>query len=157
MSKKKKKPAGPGQIAQNKKARRNYEVLDKLEAGIELKGTEVKSLREAQVAFRDSYVNFKDGEAWLVALHIAPYENAGYSQHDPDRDRRLLMHSREIRMWAAKVDQKGYSVVPLRIYFKGNKIKVEVALVRGKKLHDKSDTIKARDMARDLARQMANF
>lgn len=156
MSKKKKNTA-PGQIAQNKKARRNYEILDKLEAGLELKGTEVKSLREAQVAFRDSYVNFKDGEAWLVALHIAPYENAGYAQHDPDRDRRLLLHTREIRVWSAKVEQKGYSVVPLRLYFKGNRVKAEIALVRGKKLHDKSDAIKARDMARDLARQMSGF
>jgi len=157
MSTKKKQKTASNQIAQNKKARRYYEFIDKLEAGIALKGTEMKSIREGAIAFRDSYISFKDGEAWIIDLHIAPYENAGYSQHDPDRDRRLLLHRREIMAWAAKVDQKGLTVVPVRLYFKGSRVKLEVALARGKKLHDQRDTIKQRDAARDLARQMANF
>ena len=87
-----------------------------------LLGTEVKSMRAGQVAFKDSYINYKDGEAWLVGLHIAPYENAGYSHHDTDRDRRLLLHKREIEIWMSKVDQKGLTVVPLKLYFKKSRI-----------------------------------
>ncbi|SIO18033.1 SsrA-binding protein SmpB [Halodesulfovibrio marinisediminis] len=154
MSKKKKKKSGGSSIAVNKKARRYYEVLDTQEAGIVLQGTEVKSLRAGQVAFKDSYINYKDGEAWLVGLHIAPYENAGYSKHDPDGDRKLLLHRREIEMWMSKVEQKGLTVVPLKLYFKGSRIKLEIGLCRGKKLHDQRETIKQRDAARDLARQM---
>ncbi len=153
----KKKQESSGRIAQNKKARRYYELLETLEAGIELRGTEVKSLRAGLVSFRDSYVQFKNGEAWLVGLHIAPYENAGYAQHDPDRDRKLLLHARQIEAWSAKVDQRGFSVVPTAMYFKSSRVKVEIALGRGKKLHDQRETIKARDIQRDVARQLANM
>ncbi|UZP67214.1 SsrA-binding protein SmpB [Desulfovibrio mangrovi] len=156
MSKKNKKESS-GHIAKNKKARHYYELLENLEAGIELRGTEVKSLRAGLVAFRDSYVQFKSGEAWLVGLHIAPYENAGYAQHDPDRDRKLLLHRRQIAAWAAKVDQRGFSVVPVAIYFKDSRVKVEIALGRGKKLHDQRDSIKERDIQRDVARQLAGM
>ncbi len=155
MSSKKKQSSG--HIGQNKKARRYYEFIETLEAGIELRGTEVKSLRAGQVAFRDSYVQFRDGEAWLVGLHIAPYENAGYAQHDPDRDRRLLLHTRQISAWATKVEQRGFSVVPVAMYFKSSRVKVEVALGRGKKLHDQRDAIKERDIQRDVARQLASM
>lgn len=153
----KKKNEASGRIAQNKKARHYYEFIEELEAGIELRGTEVKSLRAGLVAFRDSYVQFRNGEAWLVGLHIAPYENAGYAQHDPDRERRLLLHSRQIHAWSVKVDQRGYSVVPVALYFKESRVKVAIALGRGKKLHDQRDTIKARDIQRDVARQMADL
>ncbi len=155
MSKKAKQ--GSGHIAQNKKARRYYEFVENLEAGIELRGTEVKSLRAGLVSFRDSYVQFRSGEAWLMGLHIAPYENAGYAQHDPDRDRKLLLHARQIAAWAAKVEQRGFSVIPVAIYFKDSRVKVEIALGRGKKLHDQRETIKERDIQRDVARQLASM
>lgn len=107
-------------------------MLDTLEAGMSLLGTEVKSMRAGQVAFTDSYISYKDGEAWIVGLHIAPYENAGYSQHEPERDRRLLLHRREIEMWMTKVEQRGLTVVPLKLYFKNSRIKLEIGLCRGK-------------------------
>ncbi|MFA9393962.1 MAG: SsrA-binding protein SmpB [Halodesulfovibrio sp.] len=154
MSKKKKKKSGGSFIAVNKKARRYYEVLDTLEAGMSLLGTEVKSMRAGQVAFTDSYISYKEGEAWIVGLHIAPYENAGHSQHEPERERRLLLHRREIEMWMTKVEQRGLTVVPLKLYFKNSRIKLEIGLCRGKKLHDQRETIKQRDAARDVARQM---
>ena len=116
MSKKaKKQPQGP--VAVNKKARHLYELSDFIEAGISLTGPEVKSIRKGQVNFQDSYVEFRKGSAFLVSLHIAPYENAGYVEQDPDRDRRLLLHAREIARYAAAVEQKGLTVVPVKVYF----------------------------------------
>lgn len=141
-------------IGQNKKARHLYELLDFMEAGMLLTGSEVKSLRAGKVAFKDAYVEFVRGEAFLVGLHIAPYENAGYSQHDPERRRKLLLHGEEIRAWTAKVEQKGLTVVPTRMYFKRGKAKVEIALARGKKIHDRREDIKSRDIARETAREM---
>lgn len=144
----------PSQIATNKKARHLYELSDFLEAGIELTGPEVKSIRMGKVNFVDSYVEFRQGQAWLVSLHIAPYANAGYAPQDPDRERRLLLHSREIHKLAGQVAQKGFTVVPVRLYFKNGKIKVEIALGRGKKLHDHRDTLKRRAEERDMARDV---
>ena len=152
-----KKTPGASLIAPNKKARHLYEILDTLEAGLVLTGTEVKSLRAAQVSFRDSYVTFKNGEAWLVGLYIAPYQNAGYAHHDPDADRKLLLHDWEIHNLAAKVEQKGLSIVPLKLYFSKGRVKVEIALVRGKKLYDPRETIKRQAEQRDAAREMARF
>jgi SsrA-binding protein len=152
-----KKTPGASLIATNKKARHIYEVLDTVEAGLVLTGTEVKSLRASQVSFRDSYVTFKSGEAWLVGLYIAPYQNAGYTRHDPDADRKLLLHAWQINSLAAKVAQKGLSVVPLKLYFSKSRIKVEIALVRGKKLHDQRETLKRNAENRDADRELARF
>lgn len=148
------KKSSPGAIALNRKARHLYELSDFLEAGIELTGPEVKSIRMGKVNFVDSYVDFKNGQAWLNSLHVAPYENAGYAVQDPDRARRLLLHAREIHRLAGLVAQKGYTVVPVRLYFHNRRIKVEIALGRGKKLHDHRQTLKARAEARDLAREL---
>ncbi len=160
MSKKKKAPAKPGQklIAKNKQAHRLYEIVEKIEAGISLRGCEVKSLREGRVTLKEGYVRFKDGEAWLVGVHIAPYENTGpYDQPEPERDRRLLLHGHEIRTLQAKVEQKGLTVVPVRMYFARGKVKVEIGLGKGKDVHSKRETIKARDIERDTARQLAAY
>lgn len=148
------KKQGSDQIAVNKKARHIYELSGFLEAGIELTGPEVKSLRMGTVNFVDSYVEFKNGQAWLVSLHIAPYVNGGYASQDPDRDRRLLLHSTEIARLAGQVVQKGFTVVPTKIYFKNRRIKVEIALARGKKLHDHRESLKRRAEERDLARML---
>lgn len=141
-------------IALNKKARHLYELSDFLEAGIELTGPEVKSIRMGKVNFIDSYVDFRHGEAWLNSLHIAPYANGGYALQEPDRTRRLLLHAKEISRLAGLVAQKGYTIVPTKLYFKNGRIKVEIALGKGKKLHDHRETLKRRAEERDLARDM---
>lgn len=151
----KKKSSAPPATATNKKARHLYELSDFLEAGIALTGPEVKSIRSGRVNFMDSYVDFRHGEAWLVSLHIAPYANAGYAPQEPDRDRRLLLHARETARLAAAVAQKGLTVVPVRLYFRHGRIKVEIALGRGKKLHDHREDLKRRAEERDLARGLA--
>lgn len=152
-----KKKSYPGQIAQNKKARHYYELLEFFEAGLVLTGSEVKSIRAGHVSFHDAYVAFRRGEAFLVGVRIAPYSNAGYSQHEPDRDKKLLMHSREITLLASRVEQKGMTVVPVNLHFKAGKIKVELAVGRGKKLHNQRDDLKAAAEARDLQREIARF
>ncbi|WP_432738417.1 SsrA-binding protein SmpB [Maridesulfovibrio sp. FT414] len=154
---KKKKIKSPSSIALNKQARRNYEFIDTLEAGLVLVGTEVKSLRKAQVSFNDGYINFKDNEAWLVGIHIAPYDHAGYTQHEPDRPRKLLLHAAEIERLKAKTEQKGLTVIPVRLYFSKGKIKLEIALARGRNVHNRKDELKNRDIARDTARQMVDY
>ncbi len=138
--------------AVNKKARHLYELSDFLEAGIALTGPELKSIRAGRINFQDSYVEFRRGEAWLVSLHIAPYGNAGYVLQEPDRDRKLLMHAREISRYAAAVAQKGYTAVPVRLYFHSGRVKVEIALGRGKKLYDKRESLKEKAIARDAER-----
>lgn len=148
------KKQAPGSIALNKKARHLYDLSDFLEAGIELSGPEVKSIRAGKVNFIDSYVDFRNNEAWLYSLHIAPYENAGYAPQNPDRARRLLLHAKEIRRLASLREQKGFSVVPTRLYFKNRRIKVEIALGKGRKLHDHRDALKRRAEERDMAREM---
>ncbi|MGD9610256.1 MAG: SsrA-binding protein SmpB [Desulfovibrionaceae bacterium] len=148
------KESGEKLIAQNKKARHLYEFLEKFEAGLVLTGTEVKSLRAGKISFKDGYVKFTDGEAFLVGVHIAPYENAGYATHDPERPRKLLLHVHEIRIMRSKVEQKGLTVVPVRLYFKNGRAKVEIALARGKKVFDRRDDLKARDLDRDAAREL---
>ena len=153
MSSKKKQT--PGTIAVNKKARHLYELSEFLEAGISLTGPEIKSIRLGRVSFQDSYVEFKQGSAFVVNLHIPPYENAGYAPQDPDRDRRLLMHAREIARYAGLVAQKGLTVVPVRMYFQHGKVKLEIAVGRGKKLFDKREDLKRRAEERDAQREMA--
>ncbi|MFV0421171.1 SsrA-binding protein SmpB [Oleidesulfovibrio sp.] len=155
MTKKKNSSGGPI-IAQNKKARHLYELLEFFEAGIVLVGTEVKSLRAGQVSFTDSYVHISNGEAWLLGTHIAPYANAGYVQHDPDRDRKLLLNAREIHTLRSRIEQKGLTIVPVKMYFKNSRVKVEIAVGRGKKLHDKRQDIKQRDVDRETRREIMN-
>ena len=142
-------------IAQNKKARHLYELSDFIEAGIALTGPEIKSIRQGKVNFIDSYVDFRGGEAWLLSLHVAPYANAGYTPQDPDRPRRLLLHSSEIARLAGTVARKGLTVVPVRLYFARGRVKVEIALGRGKKLHDQREDLKRRAEERDTDRELA--
>ena len=144
-------------IAQNKKARHYFELLEFVEAGIVLTGSEMKSIRLGAVNFRDSYVSFREGEAFLIGLHIAPYANAGYAQHDPDRDRKLLLHAKEIGRLALQIEQKGLSLVPVNMHFTRGKVKVELAVGRGKKMHDHRETLKQAAALRDAQREMSSF
>lgn len=145
-------------IAVNRKARHFYEVLDTMEAGLALTGSEVKSLRAGKVNFKDSYVKFTGRfEAFVCGLHISPYENAGYAQHEPERDRKLLMHEHQIRDWKAKVEQKGLTVVPLKLYLKRGKIKLEIGLAKGKNVHDRKDALKERDLDREAKRERDSY
>ena len=148
------KHAGEKLIAQNKKARHLYEFIEKFEAGLVLSGSEVKSLRAGKVSFKDGYVRFGNSEAFLCGVHIAPYENAGSSGHDPERERKLLLHTSEITELKAKVEQKGLTVVPVRMYFKHGRAKLEVALARGKNVHDRRDALRERDLDREADREM---
>ncbi len=158
MAKKKKTTVSSNTIGINKQARRLYEILETLEAGISLRGSEVKSLRGRHVSFKDGYVSFHNGSAFLVGVHIAPYEQTGpYDQHDPERRRRLLLHRREIEMLRSRVEQKGLTVVPMKMYFSRGKVKVQIGLGRGKNVHSKKQDLKARDIARDTARQLAAY
>ena len=151
------KPAGIKIIAANRKAHHFFELLDFIEAGIMLTGSEVKSLREGRVNFMDGYVRMTNGEAYLTGVHISPYANAGYAQHDPDRERKLLMHRHEIHNLKAKMEQKGLTLVPTKMYFKDGKIKVELALAKGKKVHDRREDLKQRAVNRDTEREMNRF
>ena len=141
--------AGEKLIASNKKAFHDYFILQKAEAGVALTGTEVKSLRDGKANIKDSYVIFKDGEAFLFNAHISPYSHGNLQHHEPERNRKLLLHRREIEKLREQVVEKGLTVVPLRLYFKGGKVKVEIAVVRGKKLYDKRETEKKRELDRE--------
>jgi SsrA-binding protein len=136
-------------LAKNRRARFEYELLERFVAGIALSGSEVKSVRAGRVNLQDGHVVFDRGEAFLADVHVSPYQNAGYAQHDPIRRRRLLLHKREIARLYGKVTEKGLTVVPVAIGVEGNWIKVELALARGKKLHDKRDTLKRRQLDRE--------
>jgi len=140
--------------AQNRKARHDYFIEETLEAGIVLVGTEVKSLREGRAQLKDSYIQFRDREAFLVGAHISPYASGSWTNHLPERDRKLLLHRREIDRWSSAVATKGVACVPLSLYFKGSRIKAEIALVKGKKQHDKRDAIRDRDLKREADREM---
>ena len=148
------KEPGEKLIASNKKAFHEYFILDRYEAGLALKGTEVKSLRSGHANFKDSYVIFKDGEAYLFGAHVSPYSHGNLENHDPERTRKLLLHRREIEKLLAQVVEKGLTVVPLRLYFKGGRVKVEIAVVRGKKLFDKRETEKRKELDRESAAAM---
>lgn len=141
-------------LAANRRARYEFELLERFVAGLALTGSEVKSLRDGKVSLQDGFVAFEAGEAFLANVHIAPYENAGYAGHDPMRRRKLLLRAREIKRLAAKVAEKGLTVVPLAIGVEGNWIKVEIALAKGKKLHDKRDAIKQRTLDREAEAAM---
>lgn len=139
-------------VATNRRARRNYTVLDRVEAGLVLLGSEVKSLREGKMELKDSYAEVRGGEAYLVGAHIAPYDFARDGGHDPERERKLLLHRREIDRLAGAVAEKGLTLVPLQVYFKEGKAKVELALARGKTTVDKRQTLRDREHAREMER-----
>jgi len=141
-------------IVSNRKARHGYFILDVMEAGLVLKGTEVKSLRSGNANLQDSYAIVKKGEVWLQGMHISPYERGGYTNHDPRRNRKLLLNKREIRRLLGRVQEKGLSIIPLSVYFKGPYAKVELAIAQGKKSYDKREAIKQREAKRDLAQRM---
>ena len=139
-------------IARNRRARHDYHILDTFEAGLVLTGTEVKSLRDGKANIGDAYGIIRDGEAFLLNMHIAPYESRGYANHEPDRTRKLLLHRKEIRRLIGAVERQGLTLVPLELYFKNGVAKVALALGKGKKLHDKRDAERERDAAREIAR-----
>jgi SsrA-binding protein len=139
-------------IARNRRARHDYHILDTFEAGLVLTGTEVKSLRDGKANIGDAYGIVRDGEAFLLNMHIAPYESRGYANHEPDRTRKLLLHRKEIRRLIGAVEREGLTLVPLELYFKNGVAKVALALGKGKKLHDKRDAERERDAAREIAR-----
>ena len=142
------------EIQRNRKAFFNYEMIEELECGIELVGTEVKSVREGKCSFSDSYVIVKNGELMLVGFLIQPYSHGNIFNHKTDRTRRLLAHKEEIRKFERKVNEKGLTIVPISIYLKKNKVKMEIALARGKNVRDKKDAIRERDLNRDARRQL---
>lgn len=150
------KPQHSKTVAENRKARHDYEIEDTLEAGLVLVGTEVKSLRMGKASLKDAYARIKNGEVFIYQMHISPYPFAYYDNHDPLRPRKLLLHAREIRKLYGKVNEKGYSLIPLKLYFKDGKAKLTLALARGKKAHDKRDTIRQRDQKRELDRERKN-
>ena len=144
------------QVAQNRKAWHDYFIEDKLEAGIELCGTEVKSVRQGHLNLKDSFCAVKDGEMFLYGAHISPYEKGNIFNKDPRRTRKLLLHKKEIRRLGAKVQQDGYALIPLSVYFKGPRVKVELALAKGKKLYDKREAAAKRDAKREMDRALRN-
>jgi SsrA-binding protein len=147
------KSAGPRPVAQNRKARHDYEILDNFEAGMVLQGSEVKALREGKVQLRDSYARVQDGEVWLHGVHVAPYAfSSGFGLVDPDRPRKLLLHRREIAEIGQRTAQDSLTLVPLAIYFKDGRAKVDLALARGRRQYDKRAAIAARDADREAAR-----
>ncbi len=146
-------------IARNKKARHNYEILEEYEAGIVLKGSEVKSVRQGKVSIVDSFARVEDGELWLENMYIAPYEkSSAVFGHDPRRKRKLLMHKKEIRRLSGKLAQKGLTLIPLEVYINDRGlVKVKLALARGKKKYDKREAIKERDLRRKIASELKNY
>lgn len=156
MAKGKKRKAASGDVASNRQAAYRYNLLERFECGMVLTGTEVKSLREGNAQLKDAYAQLRDEEVWLIGVYIAPYGPAARENHDPERPRKLLLHRREIERLVGSTHEKGLTLVPTRMYFAGprSRAKVEIALARGKDLYDKRDTIKKRDMARDVQREL---
>ena len=155
MAKKGKRKISAGDVASNRQAAYRYELLDKVEAGMVLRGTEVKALRDGGAQMKDAYATIDDGEVWLHNLHIPPYKPAARENHPPERNRKLLLHRREIERILGRIAEKGLTIVPTRIYFKDGRAKVEIALARGKDRFDKRQTIKEREMKRDLDRELS--
>jgi SsrA-binding protein len=143
---------GDRTIATNRRARHDYHILETIEAGLVLRGTEVKSLRAGQVTFKDAYATVRNDEAWLLGCHISPYSHGSDANHNPERDRKLLLHKREIARLSGKVAERGLTLVPLRMYFKQGRAKLELGLGRGKKLHDKRSALREREVRREMDR-----
>ena len=146
------RPAESGDVATNRRARQKFQVEERMEAGIQLKGSEVKSLRDGKAQIKDGYASVRDGEVWLHNVHIPPYGPASRENHEPERPRKLLMHKHEIDRLIGKTREKGLTLVPTRIYFSGGRAKVEIALARGKDVGDKRQAIKEREMKREMER-----
>lgn len=141
-------------VATNRRALHEYFVLEEYEAGIALKGTEVKSLRRGDANLQDSYAMIRNGEVWLIGMHISPFEKGNINNHEPKRDRKLLMHRREIFRLHQKTAEKGLALVPLNVYFKENHVKITLAVVKGKKMYDKREAIAAREVEREMRRKI---
>jgi SsrA-binding protein len=152
MSPRSRKEAGDGVIATNRAAYHNYFVLETVEAGMALYGTEIKSLRSGGANLREGFIRIANGEAWLVNVHISPYAGGNVRNHEPDRERKLLLHKAEIIAIASKAKQKGLTMVPLRIYWSKNRAKLEIGLAKGKRQYDKREAIAARDARREMDR-----
>ena len=148
------KPRGEKLIVDNRRARHEYQLLEKVEAGIVLTGTEVKSLRDGRASLQQAYADIRGGEAWLVGAHISVYDAGNIANHDPDRDRKLLLHKKELESLAGQVAQRGLTLVPTRLYFRDGRAKVELALARGKELRDKRRDIARREAQRDMERAL---
>ncbi len=143
-------------VARNRKAKFEFELLESYEAGIELRGTEIKSIRAGQVSLAEAYVRTNGKQAWLVGAHIAPYDQASAFNHDPERERRLLLHKKEIKALFDSIRLKGLTIIPTRVYLKDGRAKVEIAVAKGKRQYDKRQSIKKRDMERDIDRALDN-
>src|SRR5207247_6760895 len=141
---------GDRTVASNRRARHEYEILETVEAGLVLRGTEVKALRTGLVNFKDAYATVRNDEVWLLGCHISPYSHGSDANHDPERDRKLLLHRREITRLVGKIAERGLTLVPLRLYFKDGRAKVELGLARGRKLHDKRAAIREREVRREM-------
>jgi SsrA-binding protein len=156
MAKTRKRKAAAGDVATNRQASYRYNLLERFECGIVLTGTEVKSLREGKAQIKDAYAIVRDGEVWLMGVYIPPYGPASRENHDPERPRKLLLHRREIERLEVRTHERGLTLVPTRMYFSGprSRAKVEIALAKGKDLYDKRQSIRTRDMARDVQREL---
>ena len=156
MAKGRRRKAAPGDVATNRQASFRYNLLERFEAGIVLTGTEVKSLREGGVQLKDAYAVLRDGEVWLIGMYIAPYGPASRENHDPEQPRKLLLHRGEIDRLIGRTHEKGLTLVPTRVYFSqpGSRAKVEIALARGKDVYDKRETIRRRETAREIQREL---
>jgi SsrA-binding protein len=155
MAKKGKRKAAPGDVATNRSASFRYNLLERFECGMQLQGSEVKSLRNGAVQLKDAYAAVRDGEVWLHNMHVAPYGPAARENHEPERPRKLLLHRREIERLIGQSSEKGLTIVPTRVYFSGPNAKVEIALARGKDVHDKRRSIKERDQRREIDRALS--
>ena len=144
-------------LSDNRKARFLYDILETYEAGLQLMGTEVKSIRAGKVNLQDGYALIRNGEAWLINVHISPYTSSQYFNHDPRRTRKLLLHRQEIRKLIGKVEQQGLTLVPLKLYLKRGLVKISIGLAKGKKLHDKREDLKRRQDQREIQRVMKNY
>ncbi len=156
MAGKRKRKAAPGDVATNRQASYRFNLLDTFEAGIQLQGSEVKSLRNGGVQLKDAYAALEEGEVWLHNMHISPYQHAARDGHDPERPRKLLMHKGEIERLIGRTSEKGLTLVPTRLYFKDGRVKLELALARGKEQRDKRRSIKERDQRREIDRALSD-
>jgi SsrA-binding protein len=151
-----KRPPAPTPTVDNRRARFEYEWLEQFEAGIALTGTEVKSIRTGQISIQEAYARIRDGEVWLLSMHVPPYKQGSFSNVDPNRPRKLLIHRKDIDRLSARVSEKGLTLIPVRLYFKRGRVKISIALARGKKTWDKRRDEKDRDVQREMARAVRN-
>jgi SsrA-binding protein len=154
MARSRKRKAAPGDVATNRQASYRYHLLERFECGLILTGTEVKSMREGNVQLKDAYAVIRDGEVWLLGMYVAPYGPAARGNHEPERPRKLLLHRREIERLIGKTAERGLTLIPTRVYFSGPNAKVEIALARGKNVYDKRESIRRREVRREVQREL---